>query len=559
MITKFGMAIQKILEDYCDYLYKAFGTYSINLCEIEDSCRAAFIDEVLSIYLREHLFPDVDTADLRLEIRELIQGAELDYFEEWDLLDKYEGAVQQYCDSFCLPTFGEVSQREELLRKVLALDSNNDYYIRLHRALLYCFWEKVDDVTKHRIISEILVDYDFKIKVPEEKQHLRDERFRINHYIPDFTNVKVGDRWSGGRRKANFIRALKLTPMKAGTHSRDSQESSMRQSCNWIDDEDNRILTLTEIFPERLPRQIKRPRKYEEPIETILLYLLQKRDQPFTTTKAQFFRAIGAISKDYKDYPVYKYFGEEPLKGKVSYQELSVCHELFEDIAYARLGKILTPSLGYLISKGAIKCRETIVIAVQTDEGTKRIALDDVKEVLGLSPIQAEEMIEAANAAALSQIFVYDEATQKKVALTSLEEMRVHHKRAEFKQEYEAFIRENYGWAYTYEEMALSIPEGFLYQPITYTQYDDAKKELNKLLVDAITTTVNTKYENRLKRYNQETEAQIELLNSTPETKELYEAGLLDESSINNSKRPYVYPNEFMDCAKAFICREIEL
>ena len=558
MISNFDIAIQKILEEHSDYLYKAFGTYSINLYEIEDDCRAAFIDEVLSIYLREHLFPDVDTVDLRWEIRGLIQGAELGYFEEWDLLDKYESAIQQYCDLFHLPTFGEDSQREELLKEVLSLDSNHAYYIRMHRALLYCFWEKVDDITKYRIISEILVDYDFSVKLPAEVQHFRDERFRINNYIPDFTNVKVGDTWSGGRRKADFIRALKLVPMPAGKNTRKAQERSIARSCTWVDDEENHVLTLTEIHPDRTDKVVQRPRKYEDVLETILLYLLQKRDQPFTTTKTQFFRAIGAISKDYKNHPVYKYFEEEPLKGKVSYQELSVCHELFEDIVYERLGKILPPSLGYLISKGAIKRRETIVIIAQTNEGMKSVALDDAKEVLGLSPIQVEEMIEEATTAALNQIFVYDESTHKKVALTSLEEMRVHHKRAEFKQKYEDFIRENYGWAYTYEEIALSIPEGYQFAPITYTQYDEAKKELNRLLVDAITTTINIKNENLLKRYSQENEERVELLNSTPDTREYYEVGLIDEGSINY-KRPYKYPDEFMGCVKVFINKEIEL
>lgn len=558
MISNFDIAIQKILEEHSDYLYKAFGTYSINLYEIEDDCRAAFIDEVLSIYLREHLFPDVDTVDLRWEIRGLIQGAELGYFEEWDLLDKYESAIQQYCDLFHLPTFGEDSQREELLKEVLSLDCNDAYYVRMHRALLYCFWEKVDDITKHRIISEILVDYDFSVKVPAEVQHFRDERFRINNYIPDFTNVKVGDTWRGGRRMANFIRALKLVPMPAGKNTRKAQERSIARSCTWVDDEENHVLTLTEIHPDRIDKVVQRPRKYEDVLETILLYLLQKRDQPFTTTKTQFFRAIGAISKDYKNHPVYKYFEEEPLKGKMSYQELCVCHDLFEDIAYERLGKILTPSLGYLISKGAIKRRETIVITAQTNEGMKSVAIDDAKEVLGLSPIQVEEMIEEATTAALNQIFVYDESTHKKVALTSLEEMRVHHKRTEFKQKYEDFIRENYGWVYTYEEIALSIPEGYQFTPITYTQYDEAKKELNRLLVDAITTTINKKNENLLKRYSRENEERVELLNSTPDIREYYEAGLVDESSINY-KRPYKYPDEFMGCVKAFISKEIEL
>lgn len=556
MVTRFGMDIQKILDEYCKYLYSAFGTWSINIFEIDEECRAAFIDEVLTIYLREYLFPCTDIVDLRLEVRELIQDAALELLEELSLLDKYEEAIQHYSDNFRLPDIDITQKRDMLLKEVLELDSSNAYYIKLHRALLYCFWENLDELKTYQLINDILVDYDFSVKIPEEEQCFREERFRINNYIPDFSNVKVGDTWKGRSREANFIRALKLTPMPAGKNTRKSQVKSIARSCSWVDDEENQVLTLIEIRTARLDKVISRPRKYEDLLTTVLLYRLQLRDEPFITSQSQFFKSIGVLPKAYSDYSTHLYSAEEPLKGNVSYRELAVCQKLFRDISYDRLGQILKANLDYLCSKNIIKVSEHEIIVVETEDGIKHVSLNDCEEVLRLKPNQVERMLADATTAALNQISVYDEKTKGHKQLETIDEMRRYHKWDEYKDNHDKYVKDAYGWLYTYFEMAISLHAECVFAPITFAEYETARYELNKIIVDAISSTIQNRNSRQLENYNLQTEQLTEVLESDHELRELYDAGLIDDSNLIG-KRQYVYPEKFMFCLETFMGKEI--
>ena len=166
------------------------------------------------------------------------------------------------------------------------------------------------DVESIQMIDKVVDEYDLDYKQPRELALYEYEIYRQQNYIPEFTDVSVGQTWKGRNREADFIKDLHLKPMPAGKNSRKAQVKSIARSCEWTDDKENQILILTHILSKRLPKpKSTRTHKFEKQIETVLLYYLQKKEQEgtvFTTTSNKFFKDIQAIPRSYQEYHNYE-------------------------------------------------------------------------------------------------------------------------------------------------------------------------------------------------------------------------------------------------------------
>ena len=397
------------------------------------------------------------------------------------------------------------------------------------------------------------LEEDFNYKIPTERKHFAYEVYRQVEYIPDFSNVKVGQVWCGKNRRADFIKALRLKPMPAGKHSRTSQERSITSFCNWQDDEDAQQLTLVEIYPSQLTIKSSRTHKYEKYIETILLYHLQAKDrtESFNSTINRFFVDINALPKTYRKTPIYDYQNIiDELHITETELECNLKH--FRKKIKENLHDIVEDNLKYIKEKKLINFNTSLVIVV----GGKHILLDDVKEVLGLSISEVYEMIDVANEYAFNKVSEKD--TNRGIKLKSMLDAKIHNKTNEVNVEYEKYIKEQYGWSYTYEGLFFSKYYDVEYRNITWDEYNEAKVELNKILVESMRKSVTKKDQSLKRKYDEQGNEEIVRLEKNEEAEVLYNNKVIDIDSII-PHRQFKYPDSFIYCVDTFIDKELKI
>lgn len=374
-----------------------------------------------------------------------------------------------------------------------------------------------------------------------------------NHdYTPDFSNVTIGQSWTGRNRIANFIKALGMIPMPSGTNSRKAQENSIALFCEWEDNKDNQQVKLVKIFPQKQPFKRKpRRHKYEEYIQTILLYYLQNSDKPFTTTSNNFWKSIGVIPSSYKTIPLDEYNSLLPnINSKELKHNLNKFRELVSDCLY----RILSQNLKYLKESKLFLINKYIIIV---DKNNQHISIDEVDR-LKLTSIEIKNMLKKAEKHALGQVYVFDKTLNYERPLKNISDMRLYHRQKEYEEAYKEYINNKYGWLYTYKEISIILQDKHKKEVVSFEQVVDAKKSLNQLLTNSIRNSLQKKDTNLKNKYESEEIWLNDILTNNESIVDLYEADIINENSIIK-KRQYVYPPNFLECVEDFIQKEIEL
>lgn len=507
-----------------------------------------FFYEYVFTYEREEIVKDGMIEAIK-DYAEALKYESNDISDVFDFEEYAINKINLYMDNFKFPEYDDSYAGKSLFEEIINLDDENIYKKKLWYALLYPLYEgeELDSFNRQLMINAVLVDYDFDYKLPQEIKYIREENNRIDNHIPKFDNVEVGDTWEGGRREANFVRALGLKPHKAKSNWRIAQMKSIRRSCRWEDD--GRKITLLEIYPDRLGKEISvRTGKYENAIKNVLLYHLNRLDGTFETSVGKCFVNMFAISQNYKKKSISEYIEMLGIEDNKVGEITNVFNE-YHNIADKRLKEIFENALKYLEKKKYIRTRKQLIIV----KNNKYIPIDDVKRI-ELSVIEAEEMIDEAKEHSIKEL-------RKKypyLGLMNMTNVMEHYKYNEFKLIYDEYIRDNYGWDYTFEQIMIYGNEEVEDKQIDYSDYVKSKETLNKLLIDAVRNTMVTKYENLLQKYLDEDNRIESMILNTDDIAELIRVGVLDKDGVIKN-RQFRYPESFIKYIDIFIDNELKI
>jgi len=507
-----------------------------------------FFYEYVFTYEREEIVKDGMIEAIK-DYAEALKYESNDISDVFDFEEYAINKINLYMDNFKFPEYDDSYAGKSLFEEIINLDDENIYKKKLWYALLYPLYEgeELDSFNRQLMINAVLVDYDFNYKLPQEIKYIREENNRIDNHIPKFDNVEVGDTWEGGRREANFVRALGLKPHKAKSNWRIAQMKSIRRSCRWEDD--GRKITLLEIYPDRLGKEMSvRTGKYENAIKNVLLYHLNRLDGTFETSVGKCFVNMFAISQNYKKKSISEYIEMLGIEDNKVGEITNVFNE-YHNIADKRLKEIFENALKYLEKKKYIRTRKQLIIV----KNNKYIPIDDVKRI-ELSVIEAEEMIDEAKEHSIKEL-------RKKypyLGLMNMTNVMEHYKYNEFKLIYDEYIRDNYGWDYTFEQIMICGNEEVEDKQIDYSDYVKSKETLNKLLIDAVRNTMVTKYENLLQKYLDEDNRIESMILNTDDIAELIRVGVLDKDGVIKN-RQFRYPESFIKYIDIFIDNELKI
>ena len=472
-----------------------------------------------------------------------------------------------------LATLDLTDNRDKQIKDILDLGADNPYCKKLYDIYMFSNSGKLTKIQTDILVNAVIGDYIFDVVMPEEDRQITKQRKQAENDIPDFSNVYVGQQWAGKNRMADFIKSLGLKPKPAGKHSRTAQEKSILRSCAFSDDKDTKIIELLEIYNERKPKFRKeREKKYELLIELRLINKLMQNGI-LKTTKQNFFRDIGAMPSTYKNVPLDYYYDIIP-KDKLSGTDnlgSDLCK--FHGIIDERHSDIIDPVLKSLERKLIIKYDKTKIIVTKNDKGKKIFTpLFDDKSFNYAEGTLAKMMMNAEIYAANQiEVTTFDEKKRKKVKirLKDINDVMKYYKQADFKEYYNKYIKDNYGWDYTYEEIRISLTdnEKHLYEELRQT-VEEAKKsmqELNEMIYKADKRTIKTKYDNKEKKYLSEFNRLYQLFLEDSNIHELLEIGTYKQKDLYDKvheqmrgrKGYYRFPQNFLERTDCFLQHEV--
>ena len=179
--NKFNDDVLNILEDNKDYL--------LNIYYRNEDIIETF-DVILNIFFYEKIHAYQRTEAVKIGLlngfTDLLKGIKYDSNYKLDTSDFEENIcrkIKLYIDKFSIPEYTEEYAGKKLFDEVMSLNDSHIYKKKLWHALLYPLFENLNDFEKQQMIDNVLVDYDFKVKIPEEEQRLKDEWFRVSNYI----------------------------------------------------------------------------------------------------------------------------------------------------------------------------------------------------------------------------------------------------------------------------------------------------------------------------------------------------------------------------------------
>lgn len=190
---------------------------------------------------------------------------------------------------------------------------------------------------------------------------------RTENNIPDISNIKKGDTFTGGRRRANMVRAVGLYPYNWQSNQGKAQEKTLRQYFNWEDDKENMILKITEIYDKPKERMDSRYNSiYRDYIDYLLLNkLIEKHNdnEEYSDTFGNFFKTLNVIplsfkrgsSNDYKEMD------------RIDFNELCTVR----DIIYFRFISVIKGELQRLEDRGIIRVDHNDIIILDNEYQVK--------------------------------------------------------------------------------------------------------------------------------------------------------------------------------------------
>lgn len=376
----------------------------------------------------------------------------------------------------------------EYIQEILKLPKNNSYKKRLIGMIMHSFFNENDCIRSR--IESLSVNYYFDEVMPREDITLAENRYKIKHDIPVFSDVNIGQVWTGRNRTANFIRALHLTPKPAGKNSRKAQEKSIARSCEYIDDKKSQALTLVDIYPTRREK-IRKERigKYEPHLRTLIHSLFRRHDNNvLNMTLSELLKKCNALPITYRKIPLEFYHQE--LLGHMNKKSLAKQQNMFHEIVRERLVDIVIPVLEKMACKLEIAF-ETHRMVVMIDNGRKVHISEYNPEQLGMEEGELSRLLNNAEEIAIKQLC--DTSDNSAPYLNTLADVIAHGKLPEYKKYYDEYIRTQYGWLYTYRALKIQLLSSN--ELLDETLERNAKEALNELIVDAITSTLRRRKE----------------------------------------------------------------
>lgn len=481
--TKVRMDAYRVAEDrfLCDInnLIDEYGeSTSVNLdSTLEESEQMLLAwKPIFEHFLYECLYYYEQTDENRVGILFALQSDMVHIFssmaEGATLLDELCQKINLYFRRFKSESY--IDCGNEYIQEILESPKNNCYKKRLIGMIMHAFFND-DDYIKRKIES-LSVNYYFDEVMPREDTALAESRYKIKNDIPVFSDVNIGQVWMGRNRMANFIRALHLSPKPAGKNSRKAQEKSIAQSCMFTDDKAAQVLTLNEIYEQRRERIRKeRVGKYEPYLKTLLFTIFQSTDiHTIQLTKIGLLKEMQVIPLSYKKLMLNYYSKELSLKTDAI--------KLFREIANERFSDILYPVLEKMAVAKQIDYKKYRVVVVQENERTWHIP-ENEPERLGMEGLELTKLLTEAENKAITMI------NDGKSYLKCLSDVIIHRKLYDYQKAYDKIISENYGWNYVYTRLELTKINELPY--VTVEEQEKARQEMNRLIVEAISSTLN--------------------------------------------------------------------
>lgn len=374
---------------------------------------------------------------------------------------------------------------------------------------------------------------------------------RKHNYIPDFSNVSVGQVWTGKGREANFIKALGQEPKEG--NSRKAQLGEIGRYCTWQNNPNTKALTLTDIFTNPKERVYKPYTCKYAALDTIITYHIQNNGGVFNINTNAFWTKIGIVSSHFKKTPASYYY---PLLRGISEKEIALNLLYFRTIVSSRLRDILFESLQHLQKTGQIKVDKYPIIVVNSGGNVKHIRLCDVDE-LGLSIPQAEKMLNDACTFALGQVLIYDNKYGITRSARDLSEVSANYKWSDYKKAHDYYVSKTFHWQYVYETITLSLDNSGVSNKVTLKEYKSALQLLQEKVHNAIQTTIKKKNDNKQLKKEKQDNWLESILQNNDEIRENIELGINSKEDI--IKTPlFVYPPNFLYCTQQFIDVEIK-
>ncbi len=557
---RFSDDIQEIL-----HLHKKELNELIKKMEGTSESEQTFIigKKLFDTFIYEKLFLYERTDNNRIGIIMSIEndyGAAFRMMKEYDFQDEFIEKIQLYFSKFSIPIFGD--ERDKQIQEIKKQGAENKYNKILNQIIMCSLMEGIDNWKTTQLINALLNRFYFEVTMPAEDNKIAHERYRIENDIPDFSDVYLGQEWQGKNRMAQFIKALHLRPKPAGKNSRIAQEKSILRSCAFTDDKINKKLTLLEIYEKRYPKFRKEREKKYEPYITVLLLkcLLTMENGILKTTKNNFLKTIGAIPNTYKKIPIQFYVEDMP--------EILVSADLprdlqrFHEITSRRFKEIVNPALERLEEKSLIKYRTYPVVVTANSDGKEVHTSIFDSDSLGLKEGKLAKMIMKAEQYAANQIEVniFDSQKRqiKKIKLKDVSDVMKYWKYQDYKQIYDKYITEKYGWKYTYEQLEIVLTENTELVQDIMQETEKATKKINQLLVKSIQTTIGKKVSNAEEKYQHEYEQIEQKYLAQPDIKAFWDNGIIGQEDIRKQIHLFRYNNNFLERTDYFIQHEIK-
>lgn len=394
---------------------------------------------------------------------------------------------------------------------------------------------------------------------------------------PDFSNVSVGQVWSGRSRRNNFIIDLGLVPKKSGSHSGNAQDKYISEYCNYENNKNTKELVLKEIYQEKHEKEKQqRKKKYDNQIEKIITYYLN-RDGYIQTTKKNLFKTLGIFPSEYLSMSVgdciekldsEKNLVEYNIRYKIlentndkllnsylveSYSEKDLSNNLkvFHEETYQIIRQIYDIVLKRLEEDGKIVIDEYDVIVI--NKGDYKVYVMDTDAMsIDLTYEEVHERLYNANEYAIENTFIKKLNRNAK----SIEEVHHYKQYKKYKEKYDDYLKEKYSWEYTYREIKITKGDKISLDTINEKECLTLKNELNSMLIKRVYDSLMHK--DKKLRSDYEKEYENISMNLSSDIRELIDVTVYKESDIINPTQ-YTFPNDFPKYLERFIMWELTI
>ena len=250
---------------------------------------------------------------------------------------------------------------------------------------------------------------------------------------------------------------------------------------------------ILDIYDEPLPKDDGRQNKniYVQYIEVILMKILSKQrnaKDPFYITTNQMWKLLGMINNNYKNISL------DDLNDKITdYEITSFDMKKFYQRCNQRLREILFSSLNKLEDRALIKYEiETVIVFIDEDKKTVYQPANDLQK---------------------KRILKAERKTLLDMELETKRHVYAKFKDVEFFERMNAYLREWYGWEYTFNRIKINYNKPDILETV-YVDEAKLKNDFNEIklqrlglndkVVEALYNNAQTLAENRHKKSDEE-------------------------------------------------------